>query len=37
LQTKAAEDVVRVLTGQMPRNPINPEVLKAGRQRGADA
>jgi D-3-phosphoglycerate dehydrogenase len=30
LQTKAAEDVVRVLTGQMPHNPINPEVLKAG-------
>jgi D-3-phosphoglycerate dehydrogenase / 2-oxoglutarate reductase len=34
LQTKAAEDVVRVLTGKMPRNPINPEALKAGRQRG---
>jgi D-3-phosphoglycerate dehydrogenase len=28
LQTKAAEEVVRVLTGQMPRNPVNPEVMK---------
>jgi D-3-phosphoglycerate dehydrogenase len=29
LQTKAAEEVVRVLTGQPPRNPVNPEALKA--------
>lgn len=28
LQTKAAEEVVRVLTKQAPRNPVNPEVLK---------
>lgn len=28
LQTKAAEEVVRVLNGQAPRNPVNPEVLK---------
>jgi hypothetical protein len=28
LQTKAAEEVVRVLTGQTPRNPVNPEALK---------
>src|SRR3984957_14143714 len=27
LQTKAAEEVVRVLTGQPPRNPVNPEAL----------
>ena len=27
LQTKAAEEVVRVLGGQSPRNPVNPEVL----------
>lgn len=29
LQTKAAEEVVRVLSGQAPRNPVNPEALKA--------
>jgi len=29
LQTKAAEEVVRVLSGQPPRNPVNPDVLKA--------
>jgi phosphoglycerate dehydrogenase-like enzyme len=29
LQTKAAEEVVRVLSGQAPRNPVNPDVLKA--------
>ena len=29
LQVKAAEEVVRVLSGQTPRNPVNPEVLKA--------
>ena len=34
LQTRAAEEVVRVLTGQMPRDPVNPEVLKLGRMRG---
>jgi D-3-phosphoglycerate dehydrogenase len=28
LQTKAADEVVRVLTGHPPRNPVNPEVLK---------
>ena len=28
LQTKAAEEVVRVLSGQAPRNPVNPEVWK---------
>jgi len=30
LQTRAAEEVVRVLTGQMPLNPVNPEVLQSG-------
>jgi D-3-phosphoglycerate dehydrogenase len=29
LQTKASEEVVRVLTGQAPRNPVNPEVFKS--------
>jgi len=29
LQTKAAEEVVRVLSGQAPKNPVNPEALKA--------
>ena len=28
LQTKAAEEVVCVLSGQTPRNPVNPEVLQ---------
>jgi D-3-phosphoglycerate dehydrogenase len=28
LQTKGAQEVVAVLTGQMPRNPVNPEVLQ---------
>lgn len=28
LQNKAAEEVVRVLSGQAPRNPVNPEALK---------
>jgi D-3-phosphoglycerate dehydrogenase len=32
LQIKAAEEVVRVLTGQMPRNPVNPEALKSARE-----
>jgi D-3-phosphoglycerate dehydrogenase len=35
LQTKAAEEVVRVLTGQMPRNPVNPEALKSRQERNA--
>ena len=30
LQTKAAEEVVRVLSGQAPRYPINPEAWKPG-------
>jgi D-3-phosphoglycerate dehydrogenase len=29
LQHKAAEEVVRVLSGQAPKNPVNPEALKA--------
>lgn len=33
LQTKAAEEVVRVLSGQPPRNPVNPEALAAPRAR----
>lgn len=28
LQTKAAEDVARVLSGESPRYPVNPQVLK---------
>jgi D-3-phosphoglycerate dehydrogenase / 2-oxoglutarate reductase len=28
LQTKAAEEVVRVMTKQPPRNPVNPELLQ---------
>jgi D-3-phosphoglycerate dehydrogenase len=28
LQTKAAQEVVAVLTGQVPRHPVNPEVLQ---------
>jgi D-3-phosphoglycerate dehydrogenase len=31
LQTKATEEVVRVLGGQLPRNPVNPEALKTAR------
>ena len=31
LQTKAAEEVVRVLSGQAPRNPVNPEALATAR------
>ena len=31
LQTKATEEVVRVLGGQQPRNPVNPETLKSAR------
>src|ERR1700721_3122988 len=37
LQTRAAEEVVRVLTGQEPRHPVNPEVLKPGQMRSGDA
>jgi D-3-phosphoglycerate dehydrogenase len=29
LQTKAAEEVVRVLMGEAPKNPVNPEAQKA--------
>ena len=29
LQTKASEEVVRVLTGQAPKNPVNPDVFKS--------
>jgi D-3-phosphoglycerate dehydrogenase len=32
LQCKAAEEVVRVLTGEMPRYPVNLEVLKPNRE-----
>jgi D-3-phosphoglycerate dehydrogenase / 2-oxoglutarate reductase len=35
LQSKAAEEVVRVLTGEAPRNPLNPEALKSSRERSA--
>lgn len=31
LQRKAAEEVVRVLSGEAPRNPVNPEALKSNR------
>jgi len=37
LQTGTAEEVVRVLTGQLPRNPVNPEVLQSERVWGVDA
>jgi D-3-phosphoglycerate dehydrogenase / 2-oxoglutarate reductase len=37
LQTRAAEEVARVLAGQVPRNPVNPEVLQSDRVRVADA
>jgi D-3-phosphoglycerate dehydrogenase / 2-oxoglutarate reductase len=33
LQTKAAQEVVRVLSGEPPRNPVNPEVLATLRGR----
>jgi D-3-phosphoglycerate dehydrogenase len=36
LQTKAAEEVVRVLTSQMPCNPVNPEALNRSRERNAE-
>jgi lactate dehydrogenase-like 2-hydroxyacid dehydrogenase len=35
LQSKAAEEVVRVLTGEVPRNPVNPEALKSSQERTA--
>src|SRR6267154_2595106 len=35
LQSKAAEEVVRVLTGEAPHNPLNPEALNSGRERSA--
>jgi len=35
LQCKAAEEVVRVLTGEAPRHPLNPEALQASRERSA--
>ena len=37
LQTKAAEEVARVLSGQTPRNPVNPEALKSRCERDATA
>src|SRR5665213_213844 len=33
LQVKAAEEVVRVLSGQAPKNPVKPEALKAAATR----
>jgi D-3-phosphoglycerate dehydrogenase len=33
LQTKAAEEVVRVLSGEPPRNPVNPEALASAHSR----
>ena len=33
LQCKAAEEVVRVLTGNAPLNPLNPEVLRSNLER----
>jgi D-3-phosphoglycerate dehydrogenase len=35
LQSKAAEEVVRVLTGEAPRNPLNPEALQSSREPSA--
>jgi D-3-phosphoglycerate dehydrogenase len=32
LQCKAAEEVVRVLSGELPRYPVNPEALKPNRE-----
>ena len=34
LQTKAAEEVVRVLKGQAPRNPVNPEAVQEAKVKG---
>ena len=33
LQRKASEEVVRVLSGEAPINPLNPEALKSNRER----
>jgi len=35
LQNKAAEEVVCVLTGRVPRNPVNPEALKLRLERNS--
>jgi D-3-phosphoglycerate dehydrogenase len=35
LQRKAAEEVVRVLAGEVPLNPLNPEALQSIRERSA--
>jgi D-3-phosphoglycerate dehydrogenase len=35
LQRKAAEEVVRVLNGEAPLNPLNPEALRSGREPSA--
>jgi D-3-phosphoglycerate dehydrogenase len=35
LQNIAAEEVVRVLSGEAPRNPVNPEALKSKREQSA--
>ena len=35
LQSKAAEEVVSVLGGGLPRNPVNPEALKSSQERSA--
>jgi D-3-phosphoglycerate dehydrogenase len=35
LQRKAAEEVVRVLSGDAPLNPLNPEALQSSRDRSA--
>jgi len=34
LQTRATEEVLRVLGGEEPHNAVNPEALKVRRQRG---
>ena len=36
LQTRASEEVVRVLSGQTPRNLVNPEVLQSAPRSGAN-
>ena len=35
LQSKAAEEVARVLSGKAPRNPLNPEALKSSGKQSA--
>jgi D-3-phosphoglycerate dehydrogenase len=37
LQTRAAEEVVRVLSGELPRNAVNPEAVKWRRERDRTA